>query len=348
MGHDELLCLVEYEHSVDYCLCLVIDDTDKLWDDDNEHLDLRLLAPELPRHYKCELRALRDILPTLRMNYMRIRYLQLLLARTLLPLVAGPWMENHLAVYDVSILCIVDRDQYHPQLDNLFLPSRFGAFGSQTQRSRYSHPFPSIESLGIFMAEIEMGVLTDEELRSKSSSKTAKTLLAQCQDKLPETGGVLQAISFCIDKQSFMDFRSLKGKAGFGNADEFSALYYRHIIRPLEKDLVDGCMWTWDEASLEFPKSIDDPIVTHFGSLTDTRGSNQVQQGSLKQSVPLDVKAEATPEYSVNLQPKRDCSSSRYETVYDARGCLAADNLCVALTTVSCQSTYIAQKLEDA
>ena len=333
---------------MDFCLCLVIDDTDKLWDDDSEHLNLRLLAPDLPKHYRCELRTLRDILPTLRMNYMRTRYLQLLLARTLLPLVAGPWMENHLAVYDVSIVCIIDGDQCHPQLNNLFLPSRFGDFGNRTQRSRYSHPFPSIESLGIFMAEIETGELTDEELRSKSSSKTAKMLLAQCQDKLPETGGVLQAISFCIDRESFMKFRLLKGKASFGDADGFSALYYKHIIRPLEKDLVDGCMWTWDEASLELFKSIDDPIVAHLDSLTDARGSNQMQQGSIKQRVRLDTKIEANPEYSVNLQPKRDSCSSRSESVYDARGCLAADHLYVALTTVSSQSTYIVQKLEDA
>lgn len=198
------------------------------------------------------------------------------------------------------------------------------------------------------MAEIETGELTDEELRSKSSSKTAKMLLAQCQDKLPETGGVLQAISFCIDRESFMKFRLLKGKASFGDADGFSALYYKHIIRPLEKDLVDGCMWTWDEASLELFKSIDDPIVAHLDSLTDARGSNQMQQGSIKQRVRLDTKIEANPEYSVNLQPKRDSCSSRSESVYDARGCLAADHLYVALTTVSSQSTYIVQKLEDA
>jgi hypothetical protein len=275
------------------------------------------------------------------MDYMRKRYLQLLLARALLPLVAGPWMENHLAVYDVSIVCI-DGDQYLPQLSSLFLPSRFGDFGNRTQRSRYSHPFPSIESLGIFMAEIELGVVTDEELRSKSSSKTAKMLLAKCHINLPETGGVLQAISFCIDRESFMDFRVLKGKAGCGDADAFSALYYKHIIQPLEKDLVEGCLWNLEEARLEVPKSID------LESLAEIRGSNQVQQGSLKQRVRLDTTTEASSEYSVNMQPKRDSCSPRPETVYDARGCLAADHLCVALTTVTSQSTYVAQNLRDA
>ena len=145
-----------------------------------------------------------------------------------------------------------------------------------------------------------------------------------------------------------MKLRLLKGKAGFSDADGFSALYYKHIIRPLEKDLVDGCMWTWDEASLEFPKPIDNPIAAYVDRLTYARGSNQVQQSSLKQCVRLDTKTESTLEYSLDLQPKRDSCNSRSETVYDARGCTAADHVCVALTTVSSQSTYIAQKLEDA
>lgn len=301
-----------------------------MWDDDDERLDLQLLASDLPRDHRYELTPLRKILPNLRLNYMRKRYLQLLLARTVLPLLAGPWMENHLSVYDISILCVVHDDQYYPQLDKLFLPSQFGDPLRSAQRPRYGHPFPAIESLGILMAEIELGSQTDRDSQyQKSPREIAKTLLMQCQEKLPETGGVLQAISFCIDTKSFLSHRPRKGDVGLRDEGKFSALYYTSIIRQLEKDLVDGCRWTWDEASWESPRAIDDPDVANRNSFSDARAPSQVQQTSVKRGVDLHTIVEET--LNIGVQGSLGNGSCRLESksVYNARGCVAGNDLLV-------------------
>lgn len=264
------------------------------------------------------------------MDYPRRRDLQLRLARTVLPLLAGPWMENNQAVYDISILCTVHENQYYPKLDNLFLSSRFGTSAETSQIPRYGHPFPAIESLGILMAEIELSGQISKEPSKLSSSQTARGLLAQCKVSLPETGGVLRAISFCIDPNSFKGFRPRKGETGLKEADKFSSLFYESIIRPLEKDLVDGCMWTWDEASWESPKAIDDPTKANPNKLRGTKGLNRVQEHSTKRVFSLHTIVEEMKIHGTQERIDTGSYESDLRTVHDARGGLAGNGLLVA------------------
>ena len=331
---------------MDYCLYLVIDTTNQLWDDDDERLDLQLLASDLPKYHRYELTTLREILPNLRMDYPRRRDLQLRIARTVLPLLAGPWMENHLAVYDISVLCTIHEDQYYPRLDNLFLSSRFGNSGETPQRPKYRHPFPAIESLGTLMAEIELGGQIGKESSKLSSSQTARALLAQCKVSLPETGGVLQAISFCIDPNSFKSYRPRKGEDGLREAAKFSALYYERIIRPLEKDLVDGCKWTWDEASWESPKVIDDPAKTKANSnrFRGAKGLTQVQKHGTKRFVSLSTIAEEMTNHGTQEEVDTGSYELDSETVYDAKDGVSGNNLWVDASPSVAEITYTVQK----
>jgi hypothetical protein len=343
----ELLCLVDYEDSANYCLYLLIDTANRLWDDDDKRLDLQLLASDLPKHHRYELLTLREILPNLRMNYTTRRDLQLRLARTVLPLLAGPWMENCLAIYDISILCTVHEEQCYARLDNLFLSSRFGKSMGTTQRSRYGHPFPAIESLGILMAEIELSGHVREDIQATSSSKTAKMLLDQCRVTLPETGGVLQAISFCIDPKSFTSYRQRKGEVVLRDTEKFNALYYERVIRPLEKDLVDGCKWTWDEASGDSPKAIDETIKVSPNEVRGTQGSIAMQTRSTKRStkrnVGLDKAAKRMMKDSIQGQVNVKSRGLDLGAVYDARGCVAGNDLFVVVPLLIVYITYTAQ-----
>jgi hypothetical protein len=322
-----LLCLVDYEYSVESGLYLVIDNTDRLWDDDDERLELQLLVSDLPRHHRYELPTLRKILPKLRLKYREKRYLQLLLARTLLPLMAGPWIENHLSVYDISILCVVQDDQYYPQLDKLFLPTKFGDAIGTAQRPRYGHPFPAIETLGILMAEIELSDRVVGTYRGMSSREIAKTLLLQCQEALPETEGVPQAISVCIDSKSFLSYRPRKGDAGLRDPGKFAALYYKSIIRPLEKDLVDGCRWTWAEASWESPRPLDDPDAANPNNFPDAKGPIQMHQRGHKPRVDLHTIAEENPSVRTPESLGKGVCHLDPESGDDDGGCVAGNDL---------------------
>ncbi|KAF2996442.1 hypothetical protein E8E13_003632 [Curvularia kusanoi] len=180
--------------------------------------------------------------------------------RTVLPLLAGPWLVDRSSMNDISILCVIEGGIPKPQVDKLFVPSRFGISPTFAQPKRYEHPVPVIESLGILMAEIELGRWTGEAFlenrrRDMEPDEAADALLAECQRCLPATAGVLRAIRFCLDPESFGMHDPRERDNGVGNT-----LYYQNIIHPLEKDLVGGCRWTWSEARWELFKPVENPM----------------------------------------------------------------------------------------
>ncbi|KAL4948630.1 hypothetical protein BDW69DRAFT_89322 [Aspergillus filifer] len=267
-GTNTLACLVDSEDSKAVCLRLAIDDDNRLWGQRlGQPLEVLQLEDE---HSERSLETLGNLLEIVKPTFAAKRVLGVILARSLLHLLEGPWIKWSLSINDISLLCTLKNNRPYPSFDKVFLSTIFRVHDSQWNsqeggRSPYSiHPFPTILALGIVLAEIELGDELREiysqpsfaELRKKPSA-LAKRLWKECQHRFHLETGLMRAVKYCVERTSFLPFANMNGETLLADST-FVSTYYMNAVRPLEEDLVDGAKWTWDEVNWLQRRNLDD------------------------------------------------------------------------------------------
>ncbi|KAL2855690.1 purine and uridine phosphorylase [Aspergillus pseudodeflectus] len=261
-----LVCQVNHEDSRLMCLQLAKDENNVLWP-----LPLGQPPEALQPDERYIEQSLGTLLDVVKPTYAAKRVLGVILARSFLHLLGGPWIPRSFCIDDISLFCHLKGDKPYPMFDRVFLSTNFATFPRSgveaKQRSSFSvHPFPPILALGIILTEIELGddltqLYSDPAVaRLKSRPyELAKCLLRECQRGFHESG-LLRAVKFCTERESFLRFANSSIDALFSN-QEFVNAFYRGAVRPLEQDLVAGAKWTWEEVKwLERAKFDDEGV----------------------------------------------------------------------------------------
>ncbi|KAH8692088.1 hypothetical protein BGW36DRAFT_304447 [Talaromyces proteolyticus] len=282
-----LVCLVDHEISRAYCLQLSRDKHNQLWDQQLAQ-QLETLQPDEQYIEKSLGKLLQIVKPT----YAAKRVLGVILARSMLHLLDGPWIRRSLNIDDISLYCKLQNDQPYPFFDKVFLSTSFKTADNNQQveaRNSYSvHPFPTILALGIVLAEIELGEELDAIYNQPAFTKLkkrpfdlAKSLLRECELRFHLESGLLRAVKYCIDRTSFLRFTNTSNETLFAD-QEFVNAYYMSAVRPLEEDLVNGAKWTWNEVGLLQRRNLDDEgvckTIIKLGQGIETSQNNILQE----------------------------------------------------------------------
>ncbi|KAK1147912.1 hypothetical protein N8T08_000428 [Aspergillus melleus] len=255
-------CLTSHEDSHPFCLHFTVDGESQLWDQQQLVRPLEVFHPE--HDYVGQ--DLRDLFSSFRPAYTTKRVLGVILARTVLHLFEGPWMNSHMSIEDFAIFCRRDNGETDPSFDKLFLSTKFqsGQNANTPSRRGYSvHPFPTILALGIVLMQIELADDLEDlytepwfgNLQHRPFD-LAKRLLQQCQLRLHMGSGMVRAARFCTDRTSLASFTRSNSDRLFSTPD-FTKAYYQNIVRPLEDDLVSGASWSWAEVQQLKPFNSD-------------------------------------------------------------------------------------------
>ncbi|KAH8679417.1 hypothetical protein BGZ61DRAFT_457149 [Ilyonectria robusta] len=272
LDDEEAACLLIYDDWQDYCLYLGSDNTGQLWAYPSEALDVQLkIQTDLQSEAEFKLLSLEDLFHSLEPTYAAKRVMDMILARSLLLLLDGPWVTPCLSLQNVSVFCRIENGTPQPQFDKIFISTRFGhdIDPQSLRKQRLPHPFPAIQALGVLMAEIELGddlhgIYKDMGPKSGITRQglVAKRLLKECEKRLPLGAGVLRSIRFCIERTSFQK-NIRRSPVGLIQDDtKFIESYYNNIIRPLEEDLVLGAYWSWDEINWRASRKLDDSGIS--------------------------------------------------------------------------------------
>ncbi|KAL5042125.1 hypothetical protein BDW71DRAFT_200853 [Aspergillus fruticulosus] len=277
---DTLVCQVNFEDSRFICLRLANDERNTLWP---QPLGEPTETFQADDQYVEQ--SLRSLLSTVKPTYAAKRVLGVILARSFLHLLGGPWIPRSFCIDDISLFCRVDGERPYPFFDKVFLSTCFGPPSSAApgQRRAFSvHPFPTILALGIILTEIELGddlteLYSDPTVaRLKSRPfELAKHLLRECQRRFHESG-LLRTVKFCIERESFLRFANTSMDSLFSN-QEFVNAFYMGAVRPLEQDLVSGAKWTWEEVRWLEPAKFDDEGVCRIITQLSTHKSPLVE-----------------------------------------------------------------------
>ncbi|KAH7139510.1 hypothetical protein B0J11DRAFT_575419 [Dendryphion nanum] len=343
-GTDKSLCLLLCDEIRDSCLDLCLDSAEHLYDRENDDEPEFHVESDDSKYELVNLEALMvAIVPT----YAAKRVVQLIVARSLLLLLDGPWVGRVLSMKDIYIFCSMSDGIPRPVFDQIFISTRFGlCVNHEVPRSiRCQHPFPAIQAFGILMAEIELGdrlVDIQQDRRINEAQKVvrpgiyAKNLQKQCRNYMPEGAGVLRAIDFCFNREAFKnyigrnsklsqsDHHSIEGQIPPREDPEFIKRFYMEIVRPLEEDLVDGAKWTWDEINWNKKHNLINSGVANIIVKTHYASVNRIQQkihsaGLKTQSSPL-RKEYRDSEAPGNLHT---CTETASMCVFDAHGHIA-------------------------
>lgn len=213
----------------------------------------------------CVLLTIRELLTCSELYVQHKLCLQLILARALLPLLKSIWVEASLTLDRVSILCTTGGGEWRPLFDQLFVSTCFRKDAERMHRpnSRYGHPAPAIQALGIMIASIQLGDKLERVYRGLNHERevahlVGNALLKNCRNHCLETQGVLKSIEFCLDPLSFSTYRPLLRDGTAQYDRDFAQLYYNKIVCPLEHDLIVGRRWTWEQASWKVPPQLDE------------------------------------------------------------------------------------------
>jgi nucleoside phosphorylase len=250
-----------------------MDGDNKLW---NDHQSAQPLEVMMEGEIYVEM-SLSELLTTVKPTYTAKRVMGVTLARCILHLFEGPWLQGCMSIDDIYVYCRIENDQPHPIFDKVFVATRFGKPGNEggaTTGTYKIHPFPTILALGIILIELELGEdLSDIKKHSMFTSKKgqpfylARYLLKEFQKHFTLDSGLIRAVKFCIDRASFSRFDTLDSNSLLLN-QEFIDIYYENIVRPLEQDLVRGAHWTWDQVDELRPPSTDTGVCKIFTSKT--------------------------------------------------------------------------------
>ncbi|KAL4898870.1 hypothetical protein BDW74DRAFT_184294 [Aspergillus multicolor] len=289
-----MACLVDHEESRSVCLQLRRDEHDRLWGS-----DLGQPPEAIEPDVEYIEQSLGKLLHLVKPTYAAKRVLGVVLARSVLHLLDGPWIPRTFGIDDISLFCRLEKERPFPLFNKVFVSTRFeaGAAPPTSKTGGYSvHPFPTILALAIVLMEIELGddlaeLYTQPEFATlkRRHFELAKRLLRECQMRFHESG-LLRAINFCIDRNAFLPFANTKIDLLFDNQD-FVTTFYAKAVRPLEDDLIQGAKWTWDEVRWLQREGFDEEgvckIINKLGSEELTcgqhheHGSEHVQRSTL-------------------------------------------------------------------
>ncbi|KAL3447675.1 purine and uridine phosphorylase [Aspergillus insuetus] len=283
-----LVCQVNHEDSRLMCLHLATDENNVLWP-----LPLGQPPEALQPDERYIEQSLGNLLDVVKPTYAAKRVLGVILARSFLHLLGGPWIPRSFCIDDISLFCHLKGDKPYPLFDKVFLSTNFATAHSSglesKQRSSFSvHPFPPILALGIILTEIELGDDLAELYRDPAVARLksrpyelAKCLLRECQRGFHESG-LLRAVKFCTERESFLPFANTSIDALFSN-QEFVNAFYRGAVRPLEQDLVAGAKWTWEEVKWLEKAKFDDEGVCRI--ITDSQAKKRTPLDGDKRQV---------------------------------------------------------------
>lgn len=250
-----------------------MDADNKLW---NDHQSAQPLEVMMEGELYVEM-SLSELLTTVKPTYTAKRVMGVTLARCILHLFEGPWLQGCMSINDIFVYCRIENGQPHPIFDKVFVATKFGKTGNEgdTAAGTYKiHPYPTILALGIILIELELGEdLSDIKKHSIFTSKKgqpfylARYLLKEFQKHFTLDSGLIRAVKFCIDRASFSHFDTLDSNALLSN-QEFINVYYENIVRPLEQGLVRGAHWTWDQVDELRPPNTDTGVCKIFTSKT--------------------------------------------------------------------------------
>jgi hypothetical protein len=135
-----LVCQVDYEETRLICLRLAKDGHNRLWPQPLGE------PPEIlqPDETYTE-QSLGQLLNIVKPTYAAKRVLGVILARSFLHLLGGPWILRSFCIDDISVFCRLDRDRPYPIFDKVFLSTNSGQPSDSASRPRnvFSvHPFP--------------------------------------------------------------------------------------------------------------------------------------------------------------------------------------------------------------
>ena len=263
------MCLLRYEHIPYLCLPLVVDVSDRLlWDEDTYPPDLQLLSSSDRPNANYKLFTIRDFLAHVELGPSAKRYIQIILARSFLPLLEGPWVGQSLTSQDVFVLCALEDGGTFPLFDKLFVSTHFKLSSGSGQKKplRASHPIPVIRALGILLAEIELGdkleeVYRNQRLDGELPQKVGDILRKEGKNRETLPTGALRAIHFCIEPKSFWDHRKPLKTNAPQHDQGFAKHYYTNIIMPLEEDIMKGSKWSLEEARCQSQGPLEGGIV---------------------------------------------------------------------------------------
>ncbi|KAJ0421435.1 hypothetical protein BJY00DRAFT_108859 [Aspergillus carlsbadensis] len=277
-----LVCQVNHEDSRLMCLYLATDESNRLWP---QPLGQPPEALQPDEQYVEQ--TLGNLLDIVKPTYAAKRVLGVILARSFLHLLGGPWIPRSFCIDDISLFCHLKGDKPYPLFDKVFLSTNFATTHrsgvESKQRSSFSvHPFPPILALGIILTEIELGddlaeLYTDPALTKLRNRpyELAKCLSRECQRRFHESG-LLRAVKFCTERESFLRFANTSIDSLFSN-QEFVNAFYLGAVRPLEQDLVAGAKWTWEEVKWLERAKFDDEGVCRI--ITDSPAKKRTVLG---------------------------------------------------------------------
>ena len=275
-------CLVLHEYSQTFGLNLLVDDKNRLWCQKSSAISPKILNPGQEHATKSLTQLLKAVRPTRTAR----RVLGIIMARAILCLIEGPWLSQFFSIDDVSIHCQIEADRVDLHFDKLFVSTSFKKNHAQhnSDENRFSiHPFPTILSLGISLAEIEIGEEISPAERRKVHSLTTD-LLRKCEQLSGQNEGIFRAISACFNPAFFSDLRERLYKKYGGKVDsntvysdkDFIDAYYQKIVRPLEEDLHFGAKWTWEDINSLKNKRLEDGGI--FKIISEAKRSDHTNQ----------------------------------------------------------------------
>ncbi|KAL6872221.1 subtilisin-like protein [Trichoderma longibrachiatum] len=271
MEDKQTTCLTRHEDWQDYCLYLSLEKSGQLLAWPSRSFDVQLQwHNNLCDTVEFRLVTLETLLQCLSPKYDARTCVELVLARSLLLLLHGPWVESHLHLQNVSVFCKIENGVVMPELDKLFLSTRFGsAIDPRPLHNSWSPlTLRAIEAFAILLAEIELGDKVmkiyeslEPDLKAKRPTKVAKALLHECEKRLPCGRGVVQVIKSCLNRELFGCSSWQSPDGPIQNDQAFIECYYSNVIAPLEQELVEGLEWSWDEVKGRAPSRLGDTHV---------------------------------------------------------------------------------------
>ncbi|KAJ5733769.1 hypothetical protein N7493_002555 [Penicillium malachiteum] len=267
-------CLIDHDdQSRSVCLYLAMDGDNQLW---NNQRSARPVEIMMAGELYVEM-SLSKLLTIVKPTYSAKRVMGVTLARSILHLFEGPWLDGCMSIDDIYVYCKIENNQPYPVFDKVFVATRFENQSKKdlTSSGKYKiHPFPTILALGIILIELELGEeLPDIKSNPVFESKRgqpfylARYLLKEFQRHFTLDSGLIRAVKFCIDRASFSRFDTLDSEALLYSQD-FIDTYYNNIVRPLEQDLVKGAHWTWEQVDDLRPPNTDTGVCKVFTSKT--------------------------------------------------------------------------------
>ncbi|KAL6874769.1 hypothetical protein J3F83DRAFT_517510 [Trichoderma novae-zelandiae] len=280
------------------CLHLGLDHSDQLWAYTSKTLKLQLQVFENPRGTVVfSLVPLETLLQQLKPSFTAKAFLELTLARSLLLLLDGPWVESRLRLQNISVFCKIVNGVAQPQFDKIFLSTWFSP--GEEPRSEDGKNMSAVFALGILLAEIELGddlrgiyEGMESDLKLSDPVRVAQVLAYECGRRMARNSGAMRSIEFCLAPNSYQGSTREPPEALIQEDQSFIEYYYSNVVTPLEEVLIHGLDWSRDEVNGRAPRSLGDSQVVKIITSSIEAARKKPRKSPL--TPPPEIRAENT------------------------------------------------------